>query len=321
MNYKSCIWINQGINFDINSYKICCLYSGTGGGNTIIKSDYKGEPINWDDFFAQKNKIKEMHKKGLTYPKCEGCVFLEDREWNEDEDFINFINLDYWTKCNCHCSYCHTTKDKESYNSMVTYNFLPILKDMIDKNILKPGGHVSFGGGEVTLLEEFEEILNLLLDFNIGFIRIHSACMDYSKGIENGLKKGCLDLIVSVDSGTKELHKKIKQVDTYDKVWENLKNYASHQNTPYLVKAKYIVIPGINDSKEEIVKWLEKSKSLGINSVIQEIESKWFYSTRPNIPDDVYELFDFAKEKAEELGLEYSLYERAAHLMNERELS
>lgn len=318
MKYKSCVWLNQGINFDINSYKICCLYSGIGGGNTIIKSDYKGEPIDWEDFFAQKRAIKEMHKKGMTYPKCEGCVFTEVKEWDEDEDFINFINLDYWTKCNCQCSYCHTMLDKESYNSMVTYNFLPILKDMIEKKILRPGGHVSFGGGEVTLLEEFEETLNLLLDFNIGFIRIHSACMDYSPAIENGLRKGTVDLIVSVDSGSKELHKKIKQVDTYDQVWENLKNYAKHQDNPSLVKSKYIVIPGTNDNKEEIVKWLNKSKEVGINSVIQEIESNWFYSTRPNIPEYIYELFDFAKEKAQELGLEYSLYERAAHLMNER---
>lgn len=318
MKYRSCVWLNQGINFDIDSYKICCLYSGVGGGNTIVKSGYKGEPVDWNDFFNQKRKIKEMHKQGLTYHKCEGCVFLEEQEWDESNDYINFINLDYWTKCNCNCSYCHTTHDKEAYNSRITYNFLPILKDMIDKKILRPGGHVSFGGGEVTLLEEFEETLNLLLDFNIGFIRIHSACMDYSPAIENGLRKGCVDLIVSVDSGSKELHRKIKQVDTYDNVWGNLKNYASHQSHPYLVKTKYIVIPGVNDNKEEIVKWLEKSKDFGIRSVIQEIESQWFYSTRPNIPERIYELFDFAKAKALELGLEYSRYERAEHLMNER---
>ena len=318
MKYKSCIWLNQGINFDINSYKICCLYSGTGGGNTIIKSNYNGEPINWQEFFNEKRKIKELHKQGKTYPKCEGCVFLEEKDWPEQQDFINFINLDYWTKCNCNCSYCHTSEDKEGYNSKVTYNFLPILKDMLDKKILRPNGHVSFGGGEVTLLEEFEEVLTILLDFGIGFIRIHSACMDYSPAIEHGLKKGTLDLIVSVDSGSKELHKRIKQVDTYEDVWDNLQKYARHQAIPTLVKSKYIVIPGVNDSEKEITLWLEKSKEIGIGSVIQEIESQWFYSTRPNIPKYIYKLFDFAKNKAIDLGLEYSLYERAAHLMNER---
>lgn len=318
MKYKSCTWLNQGINFDINSYKICCLYSGKGGGNTIIKDNYKGEPVNWPEFFEQKRKIRDLHKQGIIYNKCEGCVHLEENEWDDSEDFINFINLDYWTKCNCNCSYCHTALDKEGYNSKITYNFLPILKDMIDKNLLRQGGHVSFGGGEVTLLEEFEEVLSTLIDFNIGFIRIHSACMDYSPSIEYGLKKGTVDLIVSVDSGSKELHKKIKQVNTYDQVWDNLNQYAKNQASRNLVRTKYIIIPGINDTREEIVKWLEKSKENGINSVINEIESQWFYRTRQNIPSRIYELFDFAKEKALDMGFEYGLYERAAHMMSER---
>jgi len=318
MKYKSCIWLNQGINFDLDSYKICCLYSGVGGGNTIVKTDYKGEPIDWNEFFEFKRKIKDMHKRGETYHKCEGCVFLEEKDWGDDEDFINFINLDYWTKCNSNCMYCHTAKDKEGYNSRVTYDFLPILKDMLDKKLLKQCGHVSFGGGEVTLLPEFEEILNTFLDFNIGFIRIHSAAMDYSKAIAKGLSLGNLDLIVSVDSGTKNMHKKIKQVDTYDKVWANLKEYSKHQAMPTLVKSKYIVIPGINDNKGEIEKWLKKSKDVGIKFVIQEIESQWFYREREDIPKKIYELFDFAKEKAHKMGLEYDLYERAAHMMSER---
>lgn len=318
MKYKSCIWLNQGINFDIDSYKICCLYSGTGGGNTVIKSPYKGEQINWNEFFEYKRKIKNLHKSGTVYHKCEGCVYLEEKEWDDNEDFINCINLDYWTKCDCNCMYCHTALDKKAYNSRKNYNFYPILKDMIKKGILKQGGHVSFGGGEVTLLKEFEKVLNTLLDFNIGFIRIHSACMKYSKAIEKGLKSGNLDLIVSVDSGTKELHRKIKQVNTYDKVWNNLKRYALNQKTQNLVKTKYIIVPGINDKKDEIIKWLEKSKENGIKYVIQEIESQWFYAVRPNIPECIYEIFDFTKEKALEMGLDYALYERAAHLMNER---
>lgn len=318
MRYKSCIWLNQGINFDLDSYKVCCLYSGKGGGNTIVKSGYKGEPIDWDEFFAYKRKIKEMHKLGKTYHKCEGCVFLEENDWDDSEDFINFINLDYWSKCESKCMYCHTMQDKEAYNSRVTYNFLPVLNDLLEKNLLRQNGHVSFGGGEVTLLPEFEEVLHKLLDFNIGFIRIHSGAIDYSKAIEKGLSLGNLDLIVSVDSGTKGMHRRIKQVDTYDKVWKNLKEYAKYQRIPTLVKTKYIVIPGVNDNKGEIEKWLKKSKSVGVKFVIQEIESQWFYRERDNVPKKIYELFDFAKEKARKMGLEYDLYERAAHMMNER---
>ena len=132
------------------------------------------------------------------------------------------------------------------------------------------------------------------------------------------MKNACVDLIVSVDSGSKEMHEKIKQVKSHDKVWKNLKRYASHQKEPYAVKVKFILIPGVNDSKEEIDLWLEKSKKAGVNCVLHEIESKWFYARRDNVPEEIIAFFDYAKEKAESMGLKYELYERAEHMMSFR---
>ncbi len=318
MRYKSCHRIESGISFDVDSYKVCCLYSGKGGGNTIIKDNYKGEKVDWDKVFEFKRMIKDMHKKGEIYPKCEGCIYLEEKDWDDDHSKINTINLDYWTKCNSKCSYCFTMQDKEKYNKFKNYNFLPILKDMIKRDILRPNGHVSFGGGEVTLLKEFDKLLNIFIDFGFPLTRIHSSGIKYSRAIEKGLKLGVVDLIVSVDSGSKELHKKIKQVNSYDKVWKNLKRYATHQKDSYAVKSKYIVIPGINNNREEIDIWLQKSKENGINCVLQEIESEWFYKRRENVPDEIFDLFNYTKEKAKLTGLKYVLYERAEHMMSYR---
>lgn len=318
MKYKSCYWIETGINFDIDSYKVCCLYSAKGGGNTIIQDNYKGEPVDWDKVFEFKKMMKDMHKRGETYPKCEGCIFLEEKDWDDNHSKISMINLDYWTKCNSKCSYCHTMLDKDKYNKFKNYNFLPILKDMLKRDLLRPNGHVSFGGGEVTLLKEFDKLLNIFMDFGFPLTRIHSSCIKYSRAIEKGLKNGCVDLIVSVDSGSKAMHRKIKQVDSYNKVWKNLKRYASHQKDPNAVKVKYIVIPGENDIKEEMDIWLKKAKENGINCVLHEIESKWFYARRDNVPDEIIELFDYVREKAESMGLKYELYERAEHMMRYR---
>lgn len=318
MRYKSCYWIESGINFDIDSYKVCCLYSAKGGGNTIVKDNYKGEPVDWDKFFAFKKMMKDMHKSGKIYPKCEGCIYLEERDWSDDHSKISMINLDYWTKCNSKCSYCHTMLDKERYNKFKNYNFLPILKDMVKRDILRPYGHVSFGGGEVTLLKEFDKLLNIFMKAGFPLTRIHSSCIKYSKAIEKGLKDGCVDLIVSVDAGSKKMHEKVKQVKSYDKIWKNLKRYASHQKDPYAVKTKYIVIPDLNDSKEEIELWLKKAKENGVNFVFQEIEQNWFYARRENVPDEIIELFNYTKEKAQEMGLKYALYERAEHMMSFR---
>ena len=189
---------------------------------------------------------------------------------------------------------------------------------MIKRDILRPSGHVSFGGGEVTLLNEFDTLLHIIMKFGFPWTRIHSSCILYSRAVEKGLKDGVVDLIVSVDSGSKEMHEEIKQVKSYDKVWKNLKRYAEHQKKPYGVKTKYILIPGLNDNKEEIDMWLRKSKENGINCVLHEIESQWFYARRENVPCSIIEYFDYARKKAYDLGLRYELYERAEHMMSFR---
>ena len=153
------------------------------------------------------------------------------------------------------------------------------------------------------------------MDFGFPLTRIHSSGILYSKAIEKGLKQKCVDLIVSVDAGSKDMHKFVKGVTSYDKVWKNLKKYASMQQDPFAVKTKYILIPGINDSYEEIDLWLKKTKENGINCVFHEIESKWFYARRDNIPDYIIDFFAYAKSKAENMGLKYELYERAEHMM------
>lgn len=63
---------------------------------------------------------------------------------------------------------------------------------MLEKNILKPGGAIGFGGGEPTILEEFEELISILLDKGFTNIRVPSSGIKYSEIIEKGISKGQL---------------------------------------------------------------------------------------------------------------------------------
>lgn len=318
MKYKSCTWIERGIDFSKNSIKICCLCRPNFLGRTVIIEDYNGGPVDWEKVFAFKNKIKDLHKKGEIYYKCEGCVFLEEKEWPEYPNYIDTINIDHWSKCNSKCVYCYTTEDKKLYNSEKIYEILPIIKDMISKNILTKIDHANFGGGEVTILKEFEKLLDVFLSYCQGYtpIRIHSSGANYSKTIEKGLKSGFVDLVVSPDSATEKMHKKIKQVSTYKNVWKHLEQYAKAQIRGDLVKTKYIVLPEINDDETEIENFLIKSKKIGIETVIFEIEGRWLNINKRNLPDRICNLFHFAKNRAEELGLNFSLYDRATLMMD-----
>ncbi|MCD7780254.1 MAG: radical SAM protein, partial [Candidatus Gastranaerophilales bacterium] len=172
--YVSCKWLESGVCFDNGVYgsnvKLCCYMSAPGGGNSMIFENYYGEKINWDEFFKIKNEYRNIQKSGNTVEGCKGCVFLEENDWLQ-EDYIDNIIFDHFTKCNCACSYCYTQEDKKRYNTLKTYNIYPIIKDMFDKNIIRKNGAIGFGGGEPTILPEFDKLISLFLKNNFDDIR------------------------------------------------------------------------------------------------------------------------------------------------------
>lgn len=286
-----------------------------GGGNISQIEDYKGEPIDWKKLFEMRREMRELHQQGKINPKCEGCYYLTKQKWNQN-DYFDEVLIGHWTHCNCRCSYCYTEADKEFFNSRQSYNILPVIKDMIAQKALNPDGIITFGGGEPTILEEFEELVYLLLDYDMKNIRIHSSGIKYSPAIAKGLEMGKITLITSLDSCSPELYEKIKQVPCYERVWENLKKYAQ---TKGLIRTKYVIIPGVNDNLEEIKNWMTKTYESGINDIAYDIEDNWFKSNRNQIPQHIYDLTDFIWDNYETYNIKScELYERASNLRKDR---
>ena len=318
--YISCKWLESGVCFDNGVYgsnvKLCCYMSAPGGGNSMIFEDYHGEKINWDEFFKIKNEYRNVQKSGQTVEGCRGCVFLEENEWPQI-DYIDSIIFDHFTKCNCCCSYCYTEEDKKRYNSLKTYNIYPIIKDMFDKKIIKRGGAIGFGGGEPTILPEFEKLINLFLKNGFSNIRVPSSGIKYSPVIAKGISTGQLSVVVSVDSSSKEIYKKIKQTDKYETVCKNLKKYAKSQRGSYNVISKYIIIPEINDNTVEIDNWLKFNKDNNIGIIVIDIENSWLNRYRNEEPDKrIIDLMKYVAAKSKEMNFyRLEICDRAKYLI------
>lgn len=319
--YTSCKWLESGICFDNGVYgsniKLCCYMSAPGGGNSMIFENYHGEKIDWDEFFRIKNEYRKIQKSGKTVPGCRGCVFLEHKPWLQ-EDYVDNLLFDHFTKCNCNCTYCYTQEDKKRYNSLKTYNVYPIIKDMFEKRIIRRGGAIGFGGGEPTILPEFDKLIKLLLKNGFEDIRVPSSGLKYSREIAKGIETSQLSVVVSVDSGSKETYKKIKQIDAYEKVCKNLKKYSLSQKRAFNVISKYIIIPEINDNYEEIDKWLQFSRENKILIVIIDIENSWLNKYRNEKPDEhIIELIKYTAQKAREMRfVRLEICDRAKYLLN-----
>lgn len=317
MKYTSCIHLEHGITFFSNSVQICCISSHPGGGNIMQINNYHGELIDWDTFFKKRNELRESARNGKIPEKCEGCYYLKEQDWNI-ENYIDEVLIGHFTHCNCNCIYCYTEKDKKFFNANKTYNIYPVVKDMIERKVLSKNATITFGGGEPTILQEFEELVYLLLDYDVYNIRIHSDGIRYSPAIEKGLKLGKITLITSVDSSSRKIYEQIKQVPCHDKVWQNLEKYAKAKNG--LIRTKYVLVPGINDSLTEVKNWLQKTYNAGIHDIAFDIEDNWFKSRRNNIPQYIYVIFDFVSECYKQYKIDScELYERAYNLKVDRE--
>lgn len=310
--YLSCEYIQHGFNVDYEDIKMCCFNCHEGGGRQILIDNYKGEMINWNKFFKEKRKMRELNKKGITLERCKGCFFLKEREW-DDEDYISYMVFNHWTLCNCKCKYCFTNEQSDFFNERKNYNMYPVIKKLVEAGKVRGGGEIGFGGGEPALLPEFEPMVNMLLDAGCDNIRVHSSGVKYSPAIERGLSEGKLTLVVSVDSGCPETYKNIKRVNHFDKVWENLGKYAAAQTSDkYKAKTKYIIYPGFNDNKEELDKWFDLTVKAGIKSVVLDVEGGWYITNKYNVPDEMYDLLEYAGKRADELGMKFvEYYDRA----------
>ena len=318
--YVSCKWLESGVCFDNGVYgsniKLCCYMSAPGGGNAMIFTDYHGEKIDWNEFFKIKQEYRDVQRSGKTVPECEGCVFLEERNWPQIH-YIDHIIFDHFTKCNCACKYCYTEDDKKMYNKLKTYNIFPIIKDMFDKGIIKRGGAIGFGGGEPTILPEFDKLISLFLKNGFTNMRVPSSGIKYSNIIAKGISTGQLSVVVSIDSSSRDTYKKIKQVDTFNTVCKNLNKYAKAQKSIAGVISKYIIIPEVNDTYNEIDNWLKFNKENDIRVVVIDIENSWLTRYRENKPDErIVELIKYVIKKSHEMNFErLEICDRAKYLV------
>lgn len=319
MKFKSCHWIAHGLNFEPGHLEMCCLRCHVGGGNLFVKIPYNGEKMDWDELFELKRAYIEENKQGYINPKCEGCFNISENEWHEDEHYFNYIHFNHWTHCNCNCVYCFTEEDKERFNRSRYYNVLPVIKDMFEKKLFRKGGEITFAGGEPTILDEFEDLINLLIDNGVERIVIHTSGIKYSPALARGINKGVIDVVVSLDSGSEKTFKTIKGVNAYNKVVKNLKLYVEAENPENqpLVATKYILMPNINDNIEEAEKWITVTAESGARSIVLDIEHEWFRRQRElsALPKHARDVLSYICKRADELNLKVILYNSARYFM------
>jgi len=143
---------------------------------------------------------------------------------------------------------------------------LPAIKSLWQQHALRRDCYFSWGGGEPSILREFEEASRWIL--GKGFWQyIHTNGLLYSPTIAEILARGKGGVNISLDAATPEIYKAVKGVDGFARVTENLRRYIDAATDSGAVHVKYIIFD-LNNDLDTIDVFFELCRGLGVTNVL-----------------------------------------------------
>lgn len=317
--YLDCPLMKESLHFFYNQVRPCCANVP----GPIFYDNYAGEKIDWDYIFNERKKltarIESAREKDYIPKECSGCcdINLYLTEKKPENNFKNEIKRIYFHNhmpCNAKCTYC----SYGYFNNGYGYDVLPYVEELINKEILSKDALIYMSGGETTISKEFESLMSLLTSYLNNPIEILTSGIKYCESIKKAFVKDKCRLMISLDAGNKEIYQKIKQVDCFDKVVNNIKTYIqASENAKKGITLKYIIVDNVNDTEEEIENFLKLVKELGVLNVRIDFDSvKYKFTGDVNVPDYYFNLINYFYKSAEEKNLIIKKYEQTEAILN-----
>lgn len=259
---KFCSYLVRDINFEADAIQPCCNTRALrrlprfpfSGGRRLDMGEYR--------------KHLEQTLEAIQEPggMCAGCDQLVDLDVPEgkrlalDPQFATVSFNMHRHLCNCRCVYCSLWEKPSK-----AYEVLPALKSLASQHSFRPDCFFSWGGGEPTILREFESASRWI--FEQGYLQyVHSNALRFSPVLAELLRSGRGGLNVSLDSGSPEIYRAVKGVDGFAKVVANIGAYAEAAKSPDAVELKYIVFEK-NNSRDEVDRFFDLCRSAGVRRV------------------------------------------------------
>ena len=263
---KFCTYLFNDLNFEPTCIQPCCDTHSIG----VPSFPYTGGELDLD---AYKKHITDVFWKlqvGSSF--CQGCTHLQDTDVTFENEvsrsvgqFLKIRTVSFNQHrffCNCRCVYCtlwsHLPKEKP-------YSVFNVVKTLVGSGVLHPECVFSWGGGEPSILPEFDTVCSWIT--TQGYSQyVHSSALVYSKSVKALLQKNAGRINVSLDAGSCEQYGLVKGVDGWSKVVNCLERYVRDAVCTSQIDLKYIIFEQTN-SLREIMAFLELSKALGIQYV------------------------------------------------------
>jgi pyruvate-formate lyase-activating enzyme len=190
----------------------------------------------------------EIYNATLQNVECHLCPQNAENFYPVDYK-IEDVCVGFKNHCNFKCTYCcESLVDKSYLNSETKGSKIDLVLEFLDmlerENMVDPMCFMNIAPTEISIYPYKEKLINYFKKYVCFFI---SNCSIYDEGIADILKSSGL-LATSLDCGTRETFKKVKQVDAFERVLENITKYSESGN----VALKYIFLNDVNDNKNDV---------------------------------------------------------------------
>lgn len=268
---RYCAKLFRELNFEPDAITPCCNVHNL----TIPRFPFAGGAVDVPAYMRHLlGVLANLNGEGTL---CRGCPELGELDAPVLEQDVlvkvaNFrgisVNM-HRHRCNCRCVYC----DLWSQKSDAPYAVLPALRSLAAQNAALPGCRVSWGGGEPTILPEFEAASGWIAGQDWRQY-VHTNAIVWSPVLAELLASGSARMNVSLDCGSRDIYKRVKGVDAFGVVLRNLERYAraaakardAGQEDDNGVTLKYIVFEK-NNAIAEVERFFGICTGLGITHV------------------------------------------------------
>ncbi len=214
-----------------------------------------------------------------------------------------YVRIKPTNVCNQSCSYCAYAADAIVEGREIrSSDFIPWLKmqEIIqDIHEMKVKAITFSGGGDPLCYPYIKETLKMVVEKKIDFsIITNGQALD--KVFEEAIFAKWIR--ISLDSANTITYKKIRSVDTFNKVIDNIKQFSKIKPIECELGINYVVT---KDNFDQIIDFCELANSIGVNNVkfSPQISKNDFLDYHKNFKDKAIAQLNIAKEKFRDSNL------------------
>ena len=257
--YRSCQCLETRIGFSEKAMLICPSSFGRHMSPVIPYTEDTEQNVkdymNIRDSIIKSLSSNTQKNEACMKHNCADCPGVKEGFWPVNRR-IHDICFSIKHRCNFKCSYCVESKlDKSALNGNEHLDeVLGTMANMRNQGVIDKLAIVSVAPTEISIQPYRDKILKAMEPYVCQFTTNGGVYVDaIAKSLQKGGKIFC-----SLDSGTPETFKKVKAVNCFEKVCDNLKQYAKSGT----VEIKYIFLPGCNDNEENVDGFIEACRTI-----------------------------------------------------------